>query len=90
MAWTQTKLAQYAAGNQNVQHWKLTADSASSELITGLGNVLTVAHAYGSAATASRAKYALNVLSAATAQGGAVSITSMASGDDLYVTVIGN
>lgn len=90
MAWTQTKTAQYADGNVYVQHWKLTADSASTELITGLKNILHVGSAYGSAATASRAKYALNLLSAATAQGGAVSITSLASGDDLYVTVIGN
>lgn len=90
MAWTQTKVARYPVGNHFMEEWKLVADSASSELITGLKVALRVNEGKGSVATASRPRYALNVLSGATAQGGAIAIISCASGDELYVSVLGN
>lgn len=89
MAWTTTKKAQYNEGNVVVQHWALTADSATLELSTGLKNVLHVNHAVRSANSANY-KVKANILSAGTAAYGNVAITGCTSGDDLYVTVIGN
>lgn len=89
MAWTATKVSEYPAGNSRVQHWTLVADSATLELSTGLKTLVAV---HGTPQTASTAaiKYKINVLSAGTSQGGNVAITGAASGDNLYLMVIGN
>lgn len=89
MAWTATKVSEYPAGNNRVQHWTLTADSATLELSTGLKTLVAV---YGTiqSATSVGIKYKMNALSAGTALGGNVAITGAASGDNLYLMVIGN
>jgi hypothetical protein len=89
MAWTTTKKAQYNEGNVVVQHWALTADSATLELSTGLKNVVSVQHAVKSANSANY-KVKSNELSAATASYGSVAITGCTSGDDLYLVIYGN
>jgi hypothetical protein len=89
MAWTVTKKAQYNAGNYVIQHWDLSADAATYELSTGLKNVVSVLPGIKSA-TAATYKVKPNILSAGTAAYGNVAITGCTSGDDLYLTVIGN
>lgn len=89
MAWTVSKKAQYNEGNVVVQHWALSADSATYELSTGLKNVLHVLPGIKSA-TAATYKVKPNILSAGTAAYGNVALTGCTSGDDLYLTVIGN
>lgn len=88
MAWTVTKLEQYAIGNLYVQHWKLLPDGATYELDTGLGIVRSVTLSPGSATTAIMKAYP-NALSGLTAANGYVSVTGVASGDELYLTVYG-
>ena len=89
MAWTTTKKAQYNEGSVVVQHWDLVADSATLELSTGLKNVVSVQHSIKSA-TAATYKVKANILSAGTAAYGNVALTGCTSGDELYITVIGN
>lgn len=89
MAWTTTKKAQYNVGNLVVQHWDLSADSATLELSTGLKDIVSVAQGIKSA-TAATYKVKPNILSAGTAALGNVAITGCTSGDDLYLTVYGN
>lgn len=89
MAWTTTKVDQHNEGNRCVQHWDLTADSATLELSTGLANIISVQHSIKSA-TAATYKVKLNVLSAGTASLGTVALTGCTSGDQLYLCVIGN
>jgi hypothetical protein len=90
MAWTTTKVAQYNAGDVVVQHWFLSADSATVELSTGLGNIRSAQFSPRSMTTTTTPKVKLNVLSAGTAAPGFVAITTAVSGDDIYLTVIGN
>jgi hypothetical protein len=89
MAWTTSKVAQYGIGNVVIQHWTLVADSATLELATGLGTLLSAQSSIKSATTAGF-KTKINVTSLGTASYGAVAITGVASGDELYLTVIGN
>ena len=89
MAWTTTKKFEYAAGNHKVQAWELTADSATLELDTGLSVVDHVAVAPVSMAS-SPFSVRKNVTSASVASNGAIALTGVTSGDDLYVTVWGH
>lgn len=88
MAWTVTKKAEYASGNYKIQHWDLAADSATYELSTGLKNIVHLEPSVKSAAAIVKTKP--NILSAGTASPGSVAITGCSSGDDLYLTVVGN
>lgn len=90
MAWTATKVAQYNEGDKAIQHWSLTSDSATLDLITGLGNVVSVQWSPKSMTTTTTPKFYANALTTAVASAGHVSITGAVSGDDIYLTVIGN
>jgi hypothetical protein len=88
MAWTTTKNLETVFGNVRTQMYLLTADSATLELDTGLGSVIHVVSSVKSATTSAH-NIAINVLSAATASPGYVSITGVTSGDDIWLTVYG-
>lgn len=90
MAWTTTKVSQYNSGDKVHQHWTLTSDSATLDLTTGLGNVLLVQWSPKSMTTTTTPKFYANALTTAVASNGHVSITGAVSGDDIYLTVIGN
>ncbi len=89
MAWTTTKVAQYSEGNNYVQHWFLSGDSATLELSTGLKNVV---HVVRSPKSMNSLNFSLkpNVNSTAVATAGMIAITGCTSGDEMYITVIGN
>ncbi len=90
MAWTTTKVAQYNEGNLAVQHWTLSGDSATLDLTTGLGTVLSVQWSAKSMTTTTSPKFYANASTLAVASNGHVSITGAVSGDDIYLTVYGN
>ncbi len=90
MAWTTTKVAQYNEGSQAIQHWLLSADAATVDLITGLGNVLSVQWSPKSMTTTTTPKVYANANTLAVASNGHVAITGAVSGDDIYLVVIGN
>ena len=89
MAWTTTKANQYNVGDKVVQLWKLTADSATLELSTGL-NVLAHAQASPGSLTTTIGACYINATSAAVASNGLVSVTGVTSGDEIFLTVWGN
>lgn len=88
MAWTTTKNAEFAAGNQKIQLWKLTADSATLELDTGL-DVITHIEATPALAASAPVHFNINETSAAVANNGAIAVTGAASSDEFFVTVYG-
>lgn len=88
MSWTTTKVSEFSVGDQKQQLWTLTADSATLELSTGLGYI-NHAVLSPSSMNSANSKYAINVLSAATASKGTVSVTGCTSGDRMYLTVYG-
>lgn len=93
MAWTTTKVSEYASGNHKVQLWTLTADSATLELNTGMQRVdhIQLTKASGAASAAAWQVVAkANVLSAATASNGWVALTGAASGNDFFLAVWGH
>ena len=89
MAWTTTKVAQYNAGNQNIQQWKLVAESATLELSTGLGVIDCAVLSPADVSTAN-VYYGVNVTSAAVASNGMLAVTGATSGDVFYVAVYGH
>lgn len=89
MAWTTTKIAQYNAGNQSIQQWKLTADSATLELSTGLGVIDCAVLSPADVATAN-VYYGTNVNSTAVASNGMLAVTGAASSDVFYAVVYGH
>lgn len=89
MAWTTTKLTQYAVGNINRQEWLLVADSATLELSTGLKYLLGAHKQVLSGASANH-NVGINRLSAATASNGTLSLTGCVSGESYYVVISGN
>jgi len=89
MAWTTTKVDQHNEGGRAVQYWVLSGDSATVELSTGLANVIYANYSCKSC-TSGGFHLKINELSAATASRGTVSLTGCTSGDDIYLTVVGN
>lgn len=89
MAWTTTKVSQFSpGGNCYCQIWSLSADTATVELNTGLA-ILDAAFAQPASFTSSVPNVQVNVLSAATASNGTVSITGCTNGDTMYLCVYG-
>jgi len=88
MAWTVTKKIESVFGNIRVKSYLMAADSATYELDTGFGDVLSVATAPKSMASSPYA-VAINVTTAAVASPGTVAVTGVTSGDDFWLTVYG-
>lgn len=88
MAFTATKAQQTVFGDQRVWQGVVTADGASDTVDLGLDYIYHV-QASVKSATAFSGAFQANVLTAATASPGTLSITGVTSGDDYYVTVYG-
>ena len=88
MAFTVTTNMKTVFGNKRVHGYTITADAATAEIDTGLDNVEHMQVAIKSANSCG-AYWAMNVLTAATASYGTISVTGCTSGDDYYVTVFG-
>lgn len=88
MAFTATIDKKTVFGDERVIHYSITADGTSDEIDTGFDSVIAVTAAPKSMAS-SPYSISKNVLTAGTAAQGYISITGVASGDDLYITVYG-
>lgn len=88
MAFTVTTEMKTVFGNKRVHGYAVTADAATAEIDTGLDTVDHMQVSIKSANTFG-AYWAKNVLTAATASYGTISVTGCTSGDDYYVTVYG-
>ena len=88
MAFTVTTDMQTVFGDKRVKGYTITADAATAEIDTGLEYVDHIQVGIKSAATFGP-YWAKNVLTAATASNGTISVTGCTSGDDFYVTVYG-
>ena len=88
MAYTTTLTKKTVFGDSRVHMYDIIADAATAEIATGFDFIDHVQPAVNSAATYG-AKWSKNVLTAATASNGTLSVTGCASGDTYYVTVYG-
>lgn len=88
MAYTVTATNKTVFGDQRVHTYEITADAATAEIATGLEYVSHIQPAVQSAASFG-AYWARNVLTAATASNGTVTVTGAASGDTYFLTVFG-
>jgi hypothetical protein len=90
MAFTTSFLVKnQAMGDKFMHHVRVTADAASGAFATGFGVVDFVQHSAQSAATGDYRLF-MNKSSGLTANNGDIAISGVASGDVLYVTVIGH
>lgn len=90
MAFTTSFLVKNQAVGSKFQHYvRVTADAASGAFDTGFGVVDFVQHSVQSAASAGYRVF-INKDAALATDNGSVAISGVASGDVLYLTVIGH
>jgi len=89
MAFTASFLAKTVKGNQREEQIRVTADAASGSVDTGLGVITFLQHSPQSAATAGYRCF-MNTNSGLTALNGTVAISGVASGDVMFLTVVGH
>jgi hypothetical protein len=90
MAFTTSFLVKnQGVGDKFMHHVRVTADAASGAFESGFGVVDFIQHGVQSAASAGYRVF-MNANSGLTANNGSVAISGVASGDVLYVTVIGH
>jgi len=89
MAYTASSLVKSVWGNQAVQQYRVTADAASGSVDTGLGVIDSIQHAPQSCASAGYRAF-MNTNSGLTALNGTVALSGLASGDVLFLTVVGH
>lgn len=88
MAWTVTYDKKTVFGDERVLHMTVTTDGGSEAIDTGLESINGIAFTPASL-TSTTLNIHKNVLTAATAAPGYVSVTGATSGDDFYLTVFG-
>ncbi len=88
MAFTASFIAKTVKGNQREQQIKVTADAASGAVDTGLSYIDFLQHSPQSATSAGYRVFA-NTNSGLTALNGTVAISGVASGDVIFLTVVG-
>lgn len=90
MAYTTSYLVKnQAVGDKYMYHIRVTADAASGALDTGLGVIDFIQHSPQSATTAGYRVF-MNANSGLTASNGSVALSGLASGDVVFLTVIGH
>jgi len=90
MAYTTSFLFKNEAAGSKFQHYvRVTADAASGAFDTGFGVVDFIQHSPQSASTAGYRVF-MNANSGLTANNGSVAMSGLASGDVVYVTVVGH
>jgi hypothetical protein len=88
MAFTVTKGQWSVFGDQRVWQGVITADATTGVVSFGLGSLFHVQATPKSAASGDW-NMSINALAAGTASAGDLAISSVASGDDFYVSVYG-
>jgi len=90
MAFTTSFLFKNEAVGSKFQHYvRVTADAASGAFDTGFGVVDWVQHSPQSATTAGYRVF-INKSSGLTANNGDIAVSGVASGDVIYMTVVGH
>lgn len=89
MAFTASILKQSVHGDERVIHYSVLADAASGAVATGLSIIHQVMTSPQSLTTAIY-KVKMNTNAASAAANGSVMISSVASGDTLFLTVFGH
>lgn len=89
MAYTASFLVKTTKGNQKEQQIRVTADAASGAVDTGLGVIDFIQHSPQSCASAGYRAF-INTNSGLTALNGTVALSGLASGDVLFLTVVGH
>ena len=88
MAFTASFLVKTVKGNQREEQIRVTADAASGVVDTGLGVVESLQHSPQSMATVAYRVFMNKDASLAT-DNGSVAISGVASGDVMFLTVLG-
>jgi hypothetical protein len=88
MAYTASFLVKTVKGNQREEQIRVTADAASGSVDTGLSVIDFVQQSPQSCATAGYRCF-MNTNSGLTALNGTVALSGLASGDVLFLTVVG-
>jgi len=88
MAFTASFLVKTVKGNQREEQIRVTADAASGSVDTGLGVIEFLQHSAQSAATGDYRVF-MNTNSGLTALNGTVAVSGVASGDVIFLTVVG-
>ncbi|MAH48289.1 hypothetical protein CMI37_20865 [Candidatus Pacearchaeota archaeon] len=90
MAFTTSFLVKNQAVGSKFQHYvRVTADAASGAFESGFGVVDFIQHS-GQSATTAAYRVFMNANSGLTANNGSVAISGVASGDVIYMTVVGH
>jgi hypothetical protein len=90
MAFTWTIGEKTTFGNKRVFTGTVVADSTAGYITTGMNSITWVSYAPKSITTYIDLSFGINKLDSGTATAGALAITGVTSGDELYVTVYGN
>jgi len=88
MAFTASFLVKTVKGNQREEQIRVTADAASGVVDTGLGVVESLQHSPQSMATVAYRVF-MNKDAALATDNGSVAISGVASGDVMFLTVLG-
>jgi len=89
MAFTWTITKQTVFGDERIIHGTVTADGTAGYVSTGLSNLYSVGFAPISMTSMIDAGFKINTLDSGTATAGALAVTGVTSGDEMYVTVYG-
>lgn len=89
MAFTASFLVKTVKGNQREEQIRVTADAASGSVDTGLSVIAFLQHSAQSAATAGYRCF-MNQDAALATENGTVAMSGLASGDVVFLTVVGH
>lgn len=89
MAFTASFLAKTTKGNQKEQQIRVTADAASGSVATGLKVIDSLQHSPQSMTSVGHRVF-MNTAADLSAENGTVAISGVASGDVLFLTVVGH
>jgi hypothetical protein len=89
MAFTASFLVKTVKGNQREEQIRVTADAASGSVDTGLGVIDFIQHSPQSCTSAGYRVF-MNTNSGLTALNGTVAVSGVASGDVIFLTVVGH
>ena len=88
MAFTASFLVKTVKGNQREEQIRVTADAASGSVDTGFSVIDSLQHSPQSMATVAYRVF-MNKDAALAAENGTVAISGVASGDVMFLTVVG-
>jgi hypothetical protein len=88
MAFTASFLVKTVKGNQREHQIRVTADAASGSVTTGFSVIESLQHSPQSMTTVGHRVF-MNLDAALAAENGTVAISGVATGDTMFLTVVG-